>query len=202
VPERTEGRRIAWSSSLSSLGLLLVFAVTAYAGANLVAFHAHLVKSVSAWKNMTGLATEARILAFEIALATPGDTAGIDNALDEIVKASPTSVAAWQARTAYQAAHGVPMESVLAGFRMSALTGSHEGYYMVRRAMFGLQYWSELPEEDRLTVVRDLVSGSDFVLDTYRNVLAAKSKAERDEIRAKVIASGRASKALLQVLGE
>jgi hypothetical protein len=186
-----------------ALGLLLVFAVTAYAGANLVAFDLHLVKSISAWKNMTGLATEARILAFEIALATPGDTAGIDNALDEIVKASPTSVAAWQARTAYQAAHGVPMESVLAGFRMSALTGSHEGYYMARRAMFGLQYWSELPAEDRLTVVRDLVGSTPvFGSEGYRNILVAKSKAERDEIRAALIASGRASKALLQVLGE
>jgi hypothetical protein len=74
---------------------------------------------------------------------------------------------------------------------------------MARRAMFGLQYWSELPEEDRLTVVRDLVgSTSVFGSDGYRNILAAKSKAEREEIRAAVIASGRGSKALLQVLGE
>jgi hypothetical protein len=84
---------------------------------------------------------------------------------------------------------------------MSALTGSHEGYYMAQRAKFGLQHWSELPDEDRRIVVRDLVgSVTEFGFD--RNVLTGKSQMERDEIRAAVIASGRASKPLLQALGE
>jgi hypothetical protein len=178
----------------------LVFAGTAYVGATIFAFQVSGVRSVSAWTNTTGVAAQARILAFQIAVATQADTAAIDNVLDEMVKASPTSAAAWQVRAAYQVAHGAPMEYVLAGFRMSALTGSHEGYYMAQRAMFGLQHWSELPEEDRRTVIRDIVgSASEFGPDRYRNVVAAKSEPERDEIRAAVIASGRASKTLLQV---
>jgi hypothetical protein len=197
---RTERRQTGWTSSVSALGLLLVFAVTAYAGANMVAFYGWVAGSVSAWKNTNGIATQARTLAFELALARPGDTAVIDDALDEIVKASPASVAAWQLRAAYQAAHGGPMERVLPGFRMSVLTGSHEGYYMAQRAKFGLEHWSELPEADRHTVIRDLVgSVTEFGFD--RNIVAGKSLAERDEIRAAVIASGRASKALLQALG-
>jgi len=198
VPLRSEGRW-SWTSSLSAFGLFLVFAGTAFVGANIFAFQVSGAGSVSAWTNTTGVAAQARILAFQIGVATQADTAAIDNALDEMVKASPTSAAAWQVRAAYQLAHGAPMEYVLAGFRMSALTGSHEGYYMAQRAMFGLQHWSELPEEDRHTAVRDLV-GSEA--ERYRNVLAAKSEAERDEIRAAVIASGRASKTLLQVLGD
>jgi len=199
VPLRSEGRW-SWASRLSAFGLFLVFAGTAYVGAKIFAFQVSGVRSVSAWTNTTGVAAQARMLAFQIAVATQADTAAIDNALDEMVKASPTSAAAWQVRAAYQVAHGAPMEYVLAGFRMSALTGSHEGYYMAQRAMFGLQHWSELPEEDRRTVIRDIVgSASEFGPDRYRNVVAAKSEPERDEIRAAVIASGRASKTLLQV---
>jgi hypothetical protein len=185
----------------------LVFAVTAYAGANIVAFQARLTGSVSDWKGTNGLASEARILAFQFALVRPGDTASIDDALDEIVKASPTSVGLWQMRAAYQTAFGVPFERVLPGFRMSALTGSHEGYYMAQRATFGLQHWSELPDEDRLTVVRDLVGSAPGNRpgdgpERYRNVFVAKSQGERADIRAAAIASGRASKRLLQVLAD
>jgi hypothetical protein len=185
----------------------LVFAGTAYVGANIVAFQVSGAGSVSAWTNTTGVAAQARMLALQIALAAQGDTAAIDNALDEMVKASPASAAAWQVRAAYQVAHGAPMEYVLAGFRMSALTGSHEGYYMARRVMFGLQHWGELPEEDRHTVVRDLVGSAPGYRpgdgpERYRDIFAAKSPAERADIRAAVIASGRASKALLQVLAD
>jgi hypothetical protein len=95
------------------------------------------------------------------------------------------------------------MEHVLAGFRMSVLTGSHEGYYMAQRAMFGLQHWSELPEEDRRTVIRDIVgSASEFGPDRYRYIVAAKSQPEREEIRAAIIDTGRASEAMLQALGD
>jgi hypothetical protein len=94
------------------------------------------------------------------------------------------------------------MERVLPGFRMSVLTGSHEGYYMSERVAFGLDYWTELPEEDRRTVIRDLVgSASEFGPDRYRDIVAGKSQGERDEIRAAITASGRGSKALLQALG-
>ena len=87
---------------------------------------------------------------------------------------------------------------------MAVLTGSHEGYHMTQRVTFGLEYWSELPEVDRRTVIRDLIgSATDahFGPDMYFNIVAKKSQAERDEIRAAVMASGRGSKALLQALG-
>ena len=81
---------------------------------------------------------------------------------------------------------------------MSALVGSHEGYQMTERVKFGLEYWAELPDEDRHTVIRDLVgSAAEFGADMYRNIVARKSQAERDDISAAVMASGRGSKELL-----
>ena len=136
-----------WSGRIfrpSVLGLGLVFAVTAYAGASIVAFERlqarlageEIVSSAGAgqgsisgavpnWKNTFGVAARARSLSLDIVLTkTPGDTAAIDNALRELAEGSPTSVAAWQALVAYRDITGAPKESVLAAFRMSALATS------------------------------------------------------------------------------
>ena len=73
---------------------------------------------------------------------------------------------------------------------------------MTERVRFGLEQWTHLPEEDRRTVIRDLVgSASEFGPDVYRKIVARKSQAERDEIRAALEASGRSSERLLQKLG-
>ena len=69
---------------------------------------------------------------------TPNDKASIEAALDEIAAAAPTSTAAWQSLAEMRKARGAPIDSVLAAFRMSALTGSHEGFFMMQRATFGL----------------------------------------------------------------
>jgi hypothetical protein len=221
---RTEPRLTGRTVSLPALGLLVVFAVAAYGGANIIAFERlpgwvssapgqsvdRLSGPISTWKNTTGVATRARTFVRDIILAkTPGDTAAIENALDEVAKASPTSVAAWQAIVAYEAARSAPMERMLAAFRMSALTGSHEAYYMARRAIFGLEHWTDLTEADRGTVVRDLLGSAELLWreefwissDSYRKIIAGKSPAERDDIRAAVMASGRGTKGLLQALG-
>jgi hypothetical protein len=73
---------------------------------------------------------------------------------------------------------------------------------MAQRVEFGLEYWTELPKEDRRTVIQDLVgSATQFGPDRYRDIVTGKSQTERDEIRAAIMASGRDSKALLQALG-
>ena len=82
------------------------------------------------------------------------------------------------------------------------LTGSHEGYQMTERVKFGLEYWTELQDEDRRTVIRDLVgSATEFGADRYQYIVVRKSQAEREDISAAVMASGRGSKKLLQQLG-
>jgi hypothetical protein len=159
------------------------------------------------WKNTSGVAARARSLSLDIVLAkTPGDKAAIDNALRELAEGSPTSVAAWQALLTFGQASGAPKESVLAAFRMSALTGSHEGYFVMQRAIFGLEHWTDLPEVDRRTVMRDVLATAldwDFGRrgERYRAILAKKSDAERDDIRTALTTYGLASREVLQALG-
>ena len=220
MPLKTTRRSTGRTVSITALGFVLVFAITAYAGAHIVAFESlavrfknvrgqqiEVLRPVSAWRNTDGVAKRARRLALDLVRAeTPDDAAAIENAVDEVIKASPTSVASWQARVAYQQAHGTPIEDVLAAFRMSALTGSHEGLYMMQRAIFGLEHWSELPEADRRTVMRDVrATALNHDLgrrgERYRAILGQKSETERVDIRTALSAPGLATEEILQALG-
>src|SRR5215471_17325220 len=191
-----EPRVSGWAVRLLPLGLCVMFATIAYAGANIIAFERlergarsllgqpieSISASISTWKNTAGVARRARNIALALA-ETQTDAAAVENALDELVEASPVWANAWQARAAYQRALGAPMERVLPGFRMSVLTGSHEGYQMTERVKFGLEYWTELQDEDRRTVIRDLVgSATEFGADRYQYIVVRKSQAEREDI--------------------
>ena len=82
---------------------------------------------------------------------------------------------------------------------------SDGGFFMMRRAIFGLQYWHELPEEGRRLVIRDLVGSvgpaNPEPGGRYRKILAAKSEADREGVRTAIVASGLATKAVIQALG-
>src|SRR5262249_44612706 len=173
VSPKTRPRRTGWTLNLPAFGFILIFAVTAYGGATILGFERlkgrldslrgpsidSMLGSISAWKDSPAVAARARRLALDVVVAeTPADLSGVEKALDDVVKESPTTVDAWQARVGYLQARGAPRERVVASFRMSALTGSHQGFAMVDRASFGLEHWSELPEAERRTVVRDLLT--------------------------------------------
>ncbi len=212
VPDRT----------LSPLAfvLLFLFSLTAYGGANIIEFQhlsnriwfgpanqpvSSVLEAASAWKDSRSVDALARSLLLDIIMAeTPQDHAAIEAALTEIAAAAPTSSATWQALAEVRKARGASMESVLEAFRMSSLTGSHQGYFMMLRAVFGLKHWRELPEQDRRIVVSDLIKsyGEEHGAATrYRRLLAAKSQPERDSIRAVILGSGFGNKQLLEKLG-
>ena len=155
------------------MGLFLIFAATAYWGFQIVRFERlndqvgraldaspdaadSLLESVAAWKDTPGVAARARSTVLDIVVNHPTSVAAVAHALFDVVEVSPTSSGAWQAFAEMRSGRGDDMGIVLAAFRMSALTGSHEGKIMKRRALFGLTHWAELPERDRNTVVRDL----------------------------------------------
>jgi hypothetical protein len=212
--------------NLSAVGLFLLFGVAVYGGAELVSFEkvadpliadsgasraTQLVDSwmqpfASAWADVAGVAKRARRLSLQIVLTeTPDDIAAIEQAMSQLTENSPTMASAWLALAETRSARGAGMESALAAFRMSALTGSHEGYMMMHRAIFGLEHWTELPEPDRRTVMRDVLATVSLWEvgrrgQRSRNILAAKSAAERNDIRAALLASG-ATKDALQALG-
>jgi hypothetical protein len=210
-----------------TLGLLLVFAITAYAGTQVVAFVqlenrvdaaraaatdgqrqsvASLLGPVFEWIHTPGLATRANNLRLGIVYtADRVDIVGVSHALVDLAEAAPTSAGTWEAFAEMRSGRGDDMDIVLAAFRMSALTGSHEGKIMKRRALFGLTHWAELPERDRNTVVRDLLATARLAdygrAEDYRVVIGLKSQNERDEIRAGLMGSGFADEDLLQALG-
>jgi len=216
----------------AAVGLLVLFGAAAYGGAELVGFERvatpliadpaaepvtqpvdrSLQPFVSAWADVTGVAARAGRLSLQIVLTeTPDDTAAVEQALSQLAENSPTMVPAWQALAEARSARGAPIESVLAAFRMSALTGSHEGPMMMQRALFGLEHWAELPEPDRRTVIRDLraiigqASGGDhrtrLVLGRYQRILQRKPEAEREAVRDALVGSGLSTQETLRWLG-
>jgi hypothetical protein len=217
--------------SPSALAILLVCAATCYKGANVILFlrgpnrlaDVHIEAGAGApadrfgtsfaesWKNYSGVAERARRLNLEIVGAGEvADQSTIERATAEIAENSPTSDTTWLDLADVRLARGEPMESVLAAFRMSSMVGSHEGESMVRRAVFGLEHWSKLPEADRQTVLRD-IAGTDNPLDVeqyntspqrYREILETKSATERGEILAALTASGLVAPNVLKALGE
>ena len=206
-----------------AVAVFLVCIFTAYNGANLLLFlrgadrivdslitspgSAQQVGSfIANWKNTAGIADDARMLGLTVVRAeTPDDKAAIEAAESEIAENSPTSSRVWQDLAQSRLKRGASMESVLAAFHMSDLTGSHEGGTMMQRAIFGLEHWSALPEADRRVVIRSVVATIDTEYrpqDRYREILAAKSELERDQVRAALVKFGLATPAVLQALGE
>jgi len=219
-------RQFLWQRRLipSAAAIFLACIVTVYSGLNVVVFvrgadragealgnltdrkssDATLKTFIDNWKNTVGVADAARRLSLGVVQAeTPDDNAAIEAALSNILENSPVSDTVWQQLAQIRLMRSAATDTVLAAFRMSDLTGSHEGGAMVARGLFGLEHWTDLPESDRHVVVRDVLAtiGLEFrPQKQYRQVLAAKSELERDDILAAFTASGRATPELIQAL--
>jgi hypothetical protein len=141
-------------------------------------------------------------LAAFVQAQNPDDKTAIERVLSNAAELSPTSASGWQELAEVRLSNGGPFDNVLAAFRMSDLTGSHEGAVMVRRAIFGLQQWLRLPAGDRRIVIRDLVATMDpTTKQQYLDVLEKLRDIERDDIRAALVGSGYATPPMLQALG-
>lgn len=197
-----------------------------YGGANLVAFNItadrvqDLLTRASAqhpigaddkaflanWKNESGVANWVRTLSLaDVRAETPDDSPAIEAAIAQILEISPTDTE-WADLAEVRLARGVSMASVLAAFQMSSLTASHSGRAMVQRAAIGLEHWTELPQSDQHTVAHDIalsMAGGYYHPELrYREILAAKSQGERDDVRAALVASGLAPTDVVKVVGE
>jgi hypothetical protein len=210
----------------SSVTIFLACVITMYDGASLVTLNMSADRmqdaltraggphSISAydkaflanWKNESGVANWVRtLLLADVRVETPDDRSAIEAAITQILEISPTDTE-WPDLAQIRLARGAPMASVLAALRMSYMTASHSGRAMFQRAAFGLEHWTELPKSDQHTVTRDValsMIGDYYHPDLrYREIVAAKSKNERDNIRAALIASGLAPTDILKVVGE
>jgi hypothetical protein len=210
----------------SAIVIALVCIVTAYSGVKLCVFLHGVGETVAAldtpseseaqlattaamafvarWKDVAGAADSARRLGLGVVKAEmPNDKAALETLLSNVVENSPTSDTIWQDIAEIRQARGRSVDAVLTAFRMSVLTGSHEGAGMIRRAIFGLEHWKDMPEPDRRTVVRDLlatISSDVKPQERYRQILAAKPELERDAVRAAILESGIATRGALEAL--
>jgi hypothetical protein len=132
------------------------------------------------------IAQTARDFALTAALrADPLTPAVVEDAVDDVLAAAPALTRAWLLLAAVRLDQGQPPEAVLAAFRMSVLTGSHEGEVMAKRAVFGLSNWEIFPEDDRRALVRDVLAAMqdrDWSA-RLREVIAAKPDETREEFR-------------------
>ena len=153
--------------------------------------------------NYAGVATRARSLLLKVLVSeTPGDTPAI-----ECASRTRASIAHFGGRMAGRwspfGTRGVIRSTMTSRLSHVSSYRVHEAYFMARRAIFGLERWSELPEAGAGIVVRDLVGTGAAVLRLqgirdrrrrYRTNCCGKIPAERDDIRAAVMASGRGTK--------
>ncbi|MEJ1937796.1 hypothetical protein WDZ92_46995, partial [Nostoc sp. NIES-2111] len=106
-------------------------------------------KALDPWTNRLGFALIARaqLLAMQAA-KSPLNIDSLEEAEVALIVASPTLSTSWQALAELRLARGNTAGG-LAAWRISRLTGGHEGYLMVDRATLGLLHWQQLVPDGR-----------------------------------------------------
>lgn len=131
-------------------------------------------RELAPWTNRLGFSLRARahLLHLEVA-APPHDYKAIEQAEAALAAAAPTLSATWLA-LAEARVLSANMEGSLQAWRMSRLTGGHEGYLMVDRVIYGLRNWSALSAADGEAVAREMIGTMDMpiVRRRYRDALA------------------------------
>src|SRR5262249_60364950 len=111
VPKSVNGKVVKRALNPAAFALLLIFALTAYGGSNIVRFEAlirqiwlgpadqpltSVLESVNAWTSSSSVATIALSNLLDLYVAeAPNDKAAIEAALGEVAAAAPTSTATW-----------------------------------------------------------------------------------------------------------
>jgi hypothetical protein len=173
--------RVTWAQSILSAGT---------SGGTVV--WAAAEKDLQRWTNSLGFMLIARAYRLDLQAATaPTVFADLEKAEIELIAASPTLPTSWQALAELRLAGG-DTAGGLAAWRMSRLTGGHEGYLMVERATLGLKHWSDLGADDRQQVAREIAATADAngPVSLYRDIFAAADPALREAVRIEMQAIG------------
>jgi hypothetical protein len=153
---------------------------------------------VRAWASIPGL-TSMALEASLIEVNSPADAAAAQtrsNQLTQIVSVKPLSSMHWLSLAGARLVTGQSVDRVFAALSLSALTGPNEGYVMLRRGIFGLLQWENLPSNVRTAVISDLAvpTVTSIVPDrdaaTIKTLLGMKSAATREEIAQLLVAQG------------
>jgi hypothetical protein len=150
------------------------------------------------WVATPGLAGDA----LKAMLARPGDPTDAAamaervNELNALLERQPLSSEDWLLLAGARFVAAKPPADVLSAFRLSAITGSHEGAIMLQRGIFGLVEWQALPPEFRERTIADLAGAlndttvQDVDINPAKRILAAQSEMNREAIAALLDAEG------------
>jgi hypothetical protein len=118
---------------------------------------------------------------------------------------TPLKGGAWLELAMGTLASGEPIEKVAGGLMMARVTAPNEARQMAARAVFGLPLWESLPLDARGSLIGDLFSGWDFILEPDRQALRALffvSPGEtRENIRARLLLIGKPAMPIIKILG-
>jgi hypothetical protein len=163
--------------------------------------------AVRPWVAVPGLAGEA-LEASLAAVPNPTDTDATRKQREifsAIISVRPLSSMTWLSLAGTRLVSGEAYDSVLRALAMSSLTGTNEGFVMLRRGIFGLVQWELLPPDVRKRVIADLAgpileaATPDEEIGPAKAVLSGKTSDTRHEIADLLRAEGVLAKDLARM---
>ena len=125
--------------------------------------------------------------------------------IEDIVTLAPASGGAWLDLSNARSDARVGPEGVLAALALSSLVGPNEAHLMAGRGAAAASLWSDLPPESRRRFVSDLLGGKIFedhsTFKAMQQALATLPVAQKQEIRAALLLTGRAGEITADGLG-
>jgi hypothetical protein len=128
--------------------------------------------------------------------------------LPALLSIKPMSSMAWFLLSSAELTTHRSIEDVLASLKLSMLTGPNEAYVMVRRGVFGLSLWEQLPPDLKGGVANDLIPilfwrtpAEGAERGKLQAILAAEPEQARAEIRKALLAVGLSQNDIKQKVG-
>ena len=156
------------------------------------------------WVATSGLSFSARESSLT-AIAEPQVDENLRKRRDEeagMLSVRPLSSKYWLMLSEMRLLTKEPNSKVVEAFEISELTGSHEGYLMFSRGVYGVIHWEILPPNLQRRVATDLVETiipTDGQKASLQKVLSKKPEPIRQEVRTLLQAQGLSAKNLTAI---
>jgi len=162
-------------------------------------------QALRAWDSSTGLSFTARELSLT-AVTNADDEVNLLKRRDEqagMLSARPLSSKYWLMFSEMRLLTKEPENKVAEAVELSELTGSHEGYLMFPRGMYGVVHWENLPQDLKWQIATDLVETTSPLTDPQKaalqKALAKKTDPVRQDIKTVLAAKGFSEKNLAAI---
>lgn len=156
------------------------------------------------WASKEGFADRARRASGLLAAASE-DRSRLETSVIDLLATEPASGRQWLALAQLRWRRGAPMAEVLGALQMSNVTEPREANTMSLRLPFVLRLWELLPEDEQRLAVNQLVELRGRLdhdtLKEIRAILATKSEATREALRAEFAARGVRDRAWWHAIG-